>query len=252
MQVRLKTRGFNPWVGKIPWRRPIPVFLPGEPHGQRSLAGCGPWDHDFSWTRLKHSMALCLNPGVYTHTQDFQYLWLHIFRMQKASQIIWYLQVSRFAQGKNKSLLIIIIGLHWWLSSKESACNAGDMSSITGSAESLEKEMATHSSILAWRIPWTEESDGLWSMGPWLQLDMTEAQYGTVPAAAKSLQSCLTLCDAIDSSPPGFPVPGILYFIYIHNIFSIYDCIYLECKRHLKSSDIFKSLDLLKIKINHY
>ena len=30
----------------------------------------------------------------------------------------------------------------------------------------LEKEMATHSSILAWRIPWTEEPDGLQSMGP--------------------------------------------------------------------------------------
>ena len=29
-------------------------------------------------------------------------------------------------------------------------------------------------------------------------------------AAAKSLQSCLTLCDPIDGSPPGFPVPGIL------------------------------------------
>ena len=35
-------RGFNPWVQKIPWRRawqPTPVFLPGESHGQRSLAG---------------------------------------------------------------------------------------------------------------------------------------------------------------------------------------------------------------------
>ena len=31
-----------------------------------------------------------------------------------------------------------------------------------------------------------------------------------VAAAAKSLQSCLTLCDPIDGSPPGFPVPGIL------------------------------------------
>ena len=29
-------------------------------------------------------------------------------------------------------------------------------------------------------------------------------------AAAKSLQSCLTLCDPVDSSPPGSPVPGIL------------------------------------------
>ena len=38
--------GFSPWVGKIPWRRkwqPFPVFLPGESHGQRSLAGHSPW-----------------------------------------------------------------------------------------------------------------------------------------------------------------------------------------------------------------
>ena len=40
--------GFNSWVRKIPWRRewlPTPVFLPGEFHGQRSLAGYSPWDH---------------------------------------------------------------------------------------------------------------------------------------------------------------------------------------------------------------
>ena len=39
--------GFDPWVGKIPWRRkwqPTPVLLPGKSHGQRSLAGCSPWD----------------------------------------------------------------------------------------------------------------------------------------------------------------------------------------------------------------
>ena len=37
-----RRHGFNPWVGKIPWRRkwqPTPVFLPGKSHGQRSLAG---------------------------------------------------------------------------------------------------------------------------------------------------------------------------------------------------------------------
>ena len=34
-----------------------------------------------------------------------------------------------------------------------------------GSEDSLEKGMATHSSILAWRIPWTEEPGGLQSMG---------------------------------------------------------------------------------------
>ena len=39
---RCKRCGFNPWAGKIPWRRaqqPTPVFLPGEFHGQRSLVG---------------------------------------------------------------------------------------------------------------------------------------------------------------------------------------------------------------------
>ena len=38
--------GFSPWVGKIPWRRawqPTPVFLPGESHEQRTLAGFSPW-----------------------------------------------------------------------------------------------------------------------------------------------------------------------------------------------------------------
>ena len=35
----------------------------------------------------------------------------------------------------------------------------------TGWEDPLEKEMITHFSILAWKIPWTEEPDGLWSMG---------------------------------------------------------------------------------------
>ena len=45
-QCRRGRRGsFDPWVGKIPWRRawqPAPVFLPGKPHGPRGLAGCSP------------------------------------------------------------------------------------------------------------------------------------------------------------------------------------------------------------------
>ena len=62
-----RRRGFNPWVGKISWKRPgprtpveetgdagsflsgevapTPVFLPGESHGQRSMAGYSPWGH---------------------------------------------------------------------------------------------------------------------------------------------------------------------------------------------------------------
>ena len=49
----IKRCGFDPWVGKNPWRRawqPTPVFLPRESHGQRSLVGYGPWGHKESDT----------------------------------------------------------------------------------------------------------------------------------------------------------------------------------------------------------
>ena len=52
-----------------------------------------------------------------------------------------------------------------WLSGEESTCNTGDMGSILDQEDPPEKEIAMHSSILAWRIPWTEEPGGLWSLG---------------------------------------------------------------------------------------
>ena len=48
---------------------------------------------------------------------------------------------------------------------KESAHNAGDLGSISGLGRSLEEETATHSSVLTWRIPWTQEPGRLQSMG---------------------------------------------------------------------------------------
>ena len=48
---------------------------------------------------------------------------------------------------------------------KNLPANAGDTGSILGSRSPLEKKMATHSSILAWEIPWTEEPGGLQSIG---------------------------------------------------------------------------------------
>ena len=48
---------------------------------------------------------------------------------------------------------------------KESACNAGDMGSIFGSGRSPGEGNGYHSSILAWRIPWTEEPEELQSTG---------------------------------------------------------------------------------------
>ena len=48
---------------------------------------------------------------------------------------------------------------------KESACNAGDLGLILGWEDILEEDMATHSSILAQKTPWTEEPGGLQSIG---------------------------------------------------------------------------------------
>ena len=48
---------------------------------------------------------------------------------------------------------------------KESVCNVGDLVQSLGWEDVLEKEMATHSSMLAWIIPWTEEPGKLQSMG---------------------------------------------------------------------------------------
>ena len=54
--------GFDPWVGKIPWRRkrqPAPAFFPGKPHGQRSPQSRGSQE---SWTRL--------SAHTHTHTHN--------------------------------------------------------------------------------------------------------------------------------------------------------------------------------------
>ena len=48
---------------------------------------------------------------------------------------------------------------------KASACNSGDLGLIPGWDDPLEEEMAIHSSILAWPIPWTEDPGRLQPMG---------------------------------------------------------------------------------------
>ena len=80
---RLRRWGFNPWVGKIPWRKkrqPIPVFLLGKFHGERSLVG-SPCVHGVtnSWTQLSdRACTNCLirilfklnkHDGVITHQE---------------------------------------------------------------------------------------------------------------------------------------------------------------------------------------
>ena len=58
------------------------------------------------------------------------------------------------------------VGLPWWLRGKESACRCTSLRFDPWVGEDpLEKEMATHSSILAWEISWLEEPGGLQPTG---------------------------------------------------------------------------------------
>ena len=78
-------------------------------------------------------------------------------------------------QLKNKGSAKDVCGLFRWLSGKKKKISL-PMQEIQvqslGGEDPLEEEMATHSSILAWRIPWTEEAGRLQSVGS--QKDMTE------------------------------------------------------------------------------
>ena len=72
--------------------------------------------------------------------------------------------LSRALHATQTSLLVISFTCSG-LEGKASACSVGDLGSALGREDPLEKEIATHSSTLAWKIPWTEEPSRLQSMG---------------------------------------------------------------------------------------
>ena len=86
-------------------------------------------------------------------------------------------------------------GFPWWLSGKEVACQCRRLAFNPWVGKIPWRRAWQPTPVfLPWRIPWAEKLGGLQSAA----------------AAAKSLHSCPTLCDPIDSSPLGSAVPGIL------------------------------------------
>ena len=83
----------------------------------------------------------------------------------------WKYNIPEFitcSEGYNKREVYMAKKLLRWFSDKQHACQCrdpGDLGLIPGLGRSLKKEMMTHLSILSWEIPWTEEPDGLQSMG---------------------------------------------------------------------------------------
>ena len=136
---RLKRPGFDPWIGKISWKRkeqPTPVFSPGESRGQRSLAGSHTV-HGVAKSQSRKSVRA--HTRAHTHT--------HTLGIQKQIGSLTCPQASLVAQMV-KNLLARwetqVRSLSW--------------------EDPLEKGRATHS-ILAQRFPWTKGPGGLQSMG---------------------------------------------------------------------------------------
>ena len=110
--------GSPPWVGKIPWRRawqPTSVFLPGESHGQRNLAGCnlvGLWRVGHDW-EAKHSTAQCFpKPHVLLFITKAEIHMPHLCSPWQWKQIIYLTWFNKglYLVRSQRKLLINWIG----------------------------------------------------------------------------------------------------------------------------------------------
>ena len=141
--------GFNPWIGKSPLRRacqPTPIFFP--PWGRKEL-------NMTEWLSTVHvPLAQC----ICYHHSTVMTTGFSVSSLTITSLRIWTVSIN----------ICIINAFPGSTSSKELPANAGDIEMwvwCRGQKDSLEDSLATHSSILAWRIPGTEEPGGLQSTG---------------------------------------------------------------------------------------
>ena len=131
--------GVDPLMGKILWRRAwqfTSVFLLGESHGQSSgLQSMGSQRVGHDWSDLA-----CTHVGSWILLTSYCICLDWIFH-------------SRYSLNR----------LPWWLRWYSIWLQCRTWGLTPGSQNPLERGMATHSSVLAWRIPWTEEPGGLGS-----------------------------------------------------------------------------------------
>ena len=114
--------GFNPWVGKIPWKRkwqPTAVFLPRKFHGQRSLMNYSPYSHKES--EITENVHVHTHTHTDTHTQRHTHTHRHTHipgiysRISKPTQIQWSRGSERDSQRSafpRKTPLLILNNLN--------------------------------------------------------------------------------------------------------------------------------------------
>ena len=127
--IHVKEKDMSIWY-------PNPVLLPGKSHGQRSLVGCSPCGHE-----VGHNWATSLSLFTFMH-----------WRRKWQPTPVFFPGES---QGRGS-----LVGCSPWGREESDTTQR-----LHFHFHALEKEMATHSSVLAWRNPGTGEPGGLPSMG---------------------------------------------------------------------------------------
>ena len=157
---------FYHWVRKIPWRKawqPTPVFLPGESHGARPGGLWSIWLQrvQLDWSDLACMHVLVLEKGMVTHSSilGWRIPWtegpggLHSMGSQRIGHDKATNTTEQLTLFWTSQVVLVV---------RNPPANAGDVRDEVwslGRVDPLEG-MATHSSILAWKIPWTEEPGG--------------------------------------------------------------------------------------------
>ena len=137
--------GFEPWVGKIPWRRkwqPSPVFLPGESRGQRRMAGYSPWG-----CRVRHDWMT-----KHTHTHSWPMYNIIQSSALQSLNVILHLQLVKDIGYIPHVVQYILVAYFMGFPCGSVVKNSPVMQETRvwslGWEDPLEKEMTHHSSIL--------------------------------------------------------------------------------------------------------
>ena len=128
------------------------------------------WDHTRMHSVPFPKVLLKINSGKTCRTSPWWKCWVSViswtyFPIQSLlnPSMGWSLPASEAVYSLGSALTVR--GFPGGSDGKDSTCNAGDQFQSLGWEDPPRKGMATHSSILAWRIPWAEEPGGLQSVG---------------------------------------------------------------------------------------
>ena len=209
------------------WRRkwqPTPVFLPGESQGRKKLAlyGVAQSRTRLKWVSSSSSRATELNwtTGLPGNSLFFKKIYHLTFSNKKA---IPYLKTkSNFLSSfqlkhEHKPSCNHEDGLQPFCKPENEGAYAKDLGLETWTAyilDSIVESLYQLLTVLLLKLPIMKDKHSPSLQPPWLPAPphqlFTTVKFSATATAAKSLQSCLTLCDPRDGSPPGSPIPGIL------------------------------------------